>query len=153
MDFSYLYTSFDGRINRKPFWMAVLIMIAATIVISIVVALLLGTQARSFAIFSFLLQLALLYPSLALMIKRLHDRNRPDYFAYIMVAPSVLTGALMAFGLAGDPLAPNALYYVLQIVSFAVGIWAFIDLGCLRGTVGPNNYGPDPLQMQQPMRV
>ena len=109
MDFSYLYTSFDGRINRKPFWMAVLIMIAATVVISIVVAFILGPQTRAFLIFSFLLQLALLYPSLALMIKRLHDRNRPDYFAYIMVAPSLVTGALTAIGLTGDPLAPNAL--------------------------------------------
>jgi uncharacterized membrane protein YhaH (DUF805 family) len=25
-------------------------------------------------------------------------------------------------------------------------IWALIWFGCLRGTVGPNQYGPDPLE-------
>ena len=25
-----------------------------------------------------------------------------------------------------------------------LAIWAFIECGCLRGTVGPNQYGPDP---------
>jgi uncharacterized membrane protein YhaH (DUF805 family) len=23
-------------------------------------------------------------------------------------------------------------------------IWTFVECGCLRGTVGPNNYGEDP---------
>ena len=27
MDFRYLYTSFEGRINRKPFWIAGLILL------------------------------------------------------------------------------------------------------------------------------
>src|SRR6476660_4344439 len=102
MDFGYLYTSFDGRINRKPFWLATLILIAAAIVVSIAAAFILGPMSRAFRIFSFVLQLALLYPSLALMIKRLHDRNRPSYFAYIMLAPAMLSGLLSAIGITGD---------------------------------------------------
>jgi uncharacterized membrane protein YhaH (DUF805 family) len=27
----------------------------------------------------------------------------------------------------------------------AIVIWAFVELGCLPGTSGPNQYGPDPL--------
>jgi uncharacterized membrane protein YhaH (DUF805 family) len=34
---------------------------------------------------------------------------------------------------------------LLHLVSFAITIWAFVELGCLRGTIGPNRYGPDPL--------
>jgi len=34
---------------------------------------------------------------------------------------------------------------VLHVISFAISVWAFVELGCLRGTVGPNRYGPDPL--------
>jgi len=37
MDFRYLYTSFEGRINRKPFWIAGLILFVVAIVISSVV--------------------------------------------------------------------------------------------------------------------
>ena len=34
----------------------------------------------------------------------------------------------------------------LGLAAFAVGVWAFVELGCLRGTIGPNRYGPDPLE-------
>jgi uncharacterized membrane protein YhaH (DUF805 family) len=27
----------------------------------------------------------------------------------------------------------------------AIWLWAVLELGCLRGTEGPNAYGPDPL--------
>ena len=45
----------------------------------------------------------------------------------------------------GDPLNQNALDYLLNIIVFVVSIWFFVELGCLRGTVGSNQYGPDPL--------
>jgi uncharacterized membrane protein YhaH (DUF805 family) len=32
-------------------------------------------------------------------------------------------------------------------VSFAITIWAIVELGFLRGTIGPNRYGPDPLPL------
>jgi uncharacterized membrane protein YhaH (DUF805 family) len=34
---------------------------------------------------------------------------------------------------------------ILHLVSFAITIWAIVELGFLRGTIGPNRYGPDPL--------
>ena len=34
------------------------------------------------------------------------------------------------------------------LAMLAVGIWALVELGCLRGTVGPNRHGPDPLAAQ-----
>ena len=41
---------------------------------------------------------------------------------------------------------------VLHLVSFAITVWAFVELGCLRGTVGPNHYGPDPLSSPRSAR-
>ena len=35
---------------------------------------------------------------------------------------------------------------VLGIASTIFGVWLIIELGFLRGTPGPNKYGPDPLQ-------
>jgi uncharacterized membrane protein YhaH (DUF805 family) len=37
-----------------------------------------------------------------------------------------------------------------ELVSLALMIWGFVELGCLRGTVGPNRFGPDPLQRTVP---
>jgi uncharacterized membrane protein YhaH (DUF805 family) len=47
--------------------------------------------------------------------------------------------------LMGDPVNPGTLVTAGFVLS---GIWAlamFVDLGFLRGTQGPNQYGPDPL--------
>jgi uncharacterized membrane protein YhaH (DUF805 family) len=34
---------------------------------------------------------------------------------------------------------------VVYLLGAAVLIWAIVELGCLRGTEGPNRFGPDPL--------
>jgi uncharacterized membrane protein YhaH (DUF805 family) len=33
----------------------------------------------------------------------------------------------------------------LNILSLAITLWAFVELGFLRGTFGPTRYGPDPM--------
>ncbi len=35
---------------------------------------------------------------------------------------------------------------IFVVLWLALAIWALVWLGCLRGTVGPNQYGPDPLE-------
>jgi len=35
---------------------------------------------------------------------------------------------------------------ILGIGSLAVTVWVIVELGCLRGTQGPNRFGPDPLE-------
>lgn len=149
MDFAYLFTSFEGRINRKPYWMGVLVLIAVAVVAGIILMVLggvLGT--RMLMVLSFILQLALLYPSAALMAKRLHDRNRPTWWVAFLLVPMVLQGLLGAFGVIGDPFSPTTLDHLFNLVVFAVAIWFLIELGILRGTVGPNEFGPDPLEGQ-----
>ena len=49
----------------------------------------------------------------------------------------------------GDLANLNALDHVLNFTTLGVGIWFFIELGCLRGTIGANQYGPDPLAAAQ----
>jgi uncharacterized membrane protein YhaH (DUF805 family) len=31
------------------------------------------------------------------------------------------------------------------VLAFAFALWGFAEMGCLRGTDGPNRFGPDPL--------
>jgi uncharacterized membrane protein YhaH (DUF805 family) len=35
---------------------------------------------------------------------------------------------------------------VLGLAAFVVSIWGLVELGFLRGTSGPNRFGPDPLK-------
>jgi uncharacterized membrane protein YhaH (DUF805 family) len=60
-----------------------------------------------------IIYLAFLYPSICLAIKRFHDRDKSGWWVFIALVP--LIG----------------------------GIWYFIEVGCLPGTVGPNQFGPD----------
>jgi uncharacterized membrane protein YhaH (DUF805 family) len=144
MDFAYLYTSFDGRINRKPYWLASILLAVIMMVLVFVLAFILG-MSFLFQLVVFILQLAVLYPSAALMVKRLHDRNKPGYYAAIPLGLLLLKSLTDLIGITGDPLNTNILDYILGIAILVVVIWFLIELGFLRGTQGQNQYGPDPL--------
>jgi uncharacterized membrane protein YhaH (DUF805 family) len=78
--------------------------------------------------------------------KRLHDRDKSAWWLLpFYVAPAVLIG----FGL---DLSMNPFEASVETASvfgaFALAIWAFVELGCLRGTAGTNRYGPDPLPLR-----
>lgn len=160
-----LLTSFDGRINRAKWWLGNVLVAVAAIVIYLILASIFGLMSvptdpaqiasmmRTGAIVQLLLVAIIAFPTTALMIKRLNDRDRPRYFAYIFWAPSILSliGGVLGItqttvDMGGIPMpTPNGLGYVLLVASFVVGIWALIELGILKGTEGPNQHGPDPL--------
>src|SRR5262249_40775893 len=93
--------------------------------------------------------IAILISSIAVGIKRLHDRNKSGWFLLIFyLVPGILAaiGVGMALvGLGSDSTGASLVGMILNLAAAAVGIWAFVELGCLRGTVGPNQYGPDPV--------
>ena len=149
MDMGHLYTSFEGRINRAKYWLGAIVLGIISMVVlygSIYAAggsiLELDSRTRMITL---IVQLVFLYPSAALMVKRLQDRNRPGYFAAFLLVPLVLKGVTDVMGLTGNPFDQNALDYVFLAIIVVAAIWAFVEIGCLRGTVGPNQYGPDPL--------
>jgi uncharacterized membrane protein YhaH (DUF805 family) len=84
-----------------------------------------------------LLAILLIWPGLAIAAKRLHDRNKSAWWLLVFY---VLPGVLNSIGQGlGD------LVVVFSLAGAAISIWALIELGFLRGTPGPNDYGPDPL--------
>lgn len=113
IDWGWLLFKFDGRINRAKFWIGILAMWAAYTVMWIV-----GVIADSSAIWTIvvLFNLAMIWPSLAISIKRWHDRGKSGWWVLIALIP------------------------------FIGWIWALIETGFLEGTPGPNQYGPNPLE-------
>jgi uncharacterized membrane protein YhaH (DUF805 family) len=76
----------------------------------------------------------------AVGVKRLHDRDKSGWWILLFyLAPSVL-------GSIANTSEQPLVGFVLGVGSFVISIWALVELGFLRGTVGPNRYGPDPLQ-------
>lgn len=83
--------------------------------------------------------------SLAVSLRRLHDRNKAWWWLLVFFA---LPNALDA---AGDQIAQSGLagadYAGLgcRTACWLISAWAFVELTSLRGTPGPNRFGPDPL--------
>jgi uncharacterized membrane protein YhaH (DUF805 family) len=111
-NFLWLLFSFQGRIPRLAYWAA-----STIVVIAYCGGQLAATRfvkdTQSLQIISGLMSLPLLWTSLAIQIKRWHDRDKSGWWFFICLIPII------------------------------GGIWSFIELGCLRGTYGPNSYGTE----------
>jgi uncharacterized membrane protein YhaH (DUF805 family) len=83
---------------------------------------------------------------LAATIRRLHDRDMAWWWILILVfVPDLLAGG--AQYLAEGAIDVSAtITYMMRIAAITISLWAFVELYCLRGTVGPNRFGPDPLE-------
>jgi uncharacterized membrane protein YhaH (DUF805 family) len=142
MPMSQLLFSFQSRLNRKPYWMTILA-ITVIVLVLIVLALVMFGERDFWAGGALLAVLVIIYIpliwiGLAIGAKRLHDRDKSAWWLLLFyLAPSVLSAAANHAGDVG--------LIILHLASFAITVWAFVELGCLRGTVGPNRYGPDPL--------
>jgi uncharacterized membrane protein YhaH (DUF805 family) len=79
------------------------------------------------------------------MAKRFHDRNKPSSYAlYVIIAFLVLSViSLLTMPTPGEM--PGAVTWIVTGLTLVIGIWVLIELGFLRGTIGPNQYGPDPV--------
>jgi len=132
MDMSQ-FTSFEGRINRQKWWLGVIVLTIAQWVIMFVLGMFFGAAVpaevdpnamgygASFqlgavgTIILLVIMIPFIWAGLALSAKRWHDRGKSAWWILIGLIP--LIGA----------------------------IWTLVENGFLKGTEGPNQYGPDPL--------
>jgi uncharacterized membrane protein YhaH (DUF805 family) len=97
----------------------------------------------SLSALSSMMTIILFISSLAVCVKRLQDRDKSGWYVLLFfVAPVALSLAGMSFGLTDGPTLPAQ---GLWLVGSVISIWGFIELGVIRGTIGANRFGPDPL--------
>jgi uncharacterized membrane protein YhaH (DUF805 family) len=129
----------EGRLNRARYWLAALIYVIALVIGWGIAILLAG--GGGFVILG-LIYLAVVVSSVLVARLRLHDRDKSSWWLLLFyLAPSVLSAAARGYGYEGGLVLP----ILLHLAALAIAVWAFIELGCLRGTPGPNRFGPDPL--------
>jgi uncharacterized membrane protein YhaH (DUF805 family) len=144
MDFGYILSSTQGRIPRSQWWAGLAVLVIVGVVLALIIAWALGPTTIGL-IATLILQVILLYPSYALSAKRFQDRDKPGGLALIGIGLGIVQTLARLFGLS-NPFNPTAIDWVLNVALLIVGIWYLIELGILRGTVGSNQYGPDPLE-------
>jgi uncharacterized membrane protein YhaH (DUF805 family) len=134
MDWRALLFSFSGRINRAKYWLAAVVLMAA-FVIPVWIAI--ATNSTLVWILVAVIFVAVSISGIAVGAKRLHDRDKSAWWLALFYLGPAFLGAI------GD--AAGGAGIIFQIISLGISIWAFIELGILRGTAGPNRFGPDPL--------
>jgi uncharacterized membrane protein YhaH (DUF805 family) len=166
MRLTELLFSFKGRINRKPWWLAT---IAAGLAASVLTGII-EVAARSagqttvdplthqiaptgiFGMLASIVGLANMWIAFALSAKRLHDRDRTGWWLIWQLLILILAVILVVVAVA-VPEEQGALWYALAgaagLAAFVISVWLFVQIGFLRGTDGPNRFGPDPLGAAQ----
>jgi uncharacterized membrane protein YhaH (DUF805 family) len=135
MDPIDLLFGFKGRINRAKYWLVVLIWFVAWL-ITLMLAWM-STFSIIAIVLAAIVAIVGIVVGVAVGIKRLHDRNKTGWWLLLFyLAPGVLDAITRGTGSAG---------MVFSFASLAISVWAIVELGCLRGTIGPNPYGPDPV--------
>jgi uncharacterized membrane protein YhaH (DUF805 family) len=141
------FVGFEGRLNRQPFWMtggATMEQITAQIL----------DLSRRAGWINLIVFVILLYPVAAISVKRRHDKNNAGLDVWIYLGLTLIVGLVQALGLGMTTMeiggmivpSPTPLLSVLGIVALIYAIYLLVVLGFLKGTTGPNNFGPDPLQ-------
>ncbi|WP_298884997.1 DUF805 domain-containing protein [uncultured Bradyrhizobium sp.] len=167
MSWTWYLFRFDGRIGRAGFWCSLIFVLVGLILLLFICAGLMFAFTGKVGPFELnaddvfkivdptayrwslldhlpllLLKLVasvlMLWIYLAIVVKRLHDRDKSAWwlFAYF-----VLPGLYKQF----EERLPDS-YWVLPLAlaSAILTLAAFVETGFLRGTRGPNRFGPDP---------
>lgn len=167
------YADFSGRSRRREYWMFALFTVLVNLAFIAVIfavgggamfALASGTNPDSTTIMaaggsvgivylvSVVFSLAILIPSIAVGVRRLHDTDRSGWWLVAPLAPYVLV-IVLGLGVAGSIASGNVssgagiglgigiAVAMLAVLGLAITVFVFM---CLDGTRGPNRFGPDP---------
>jgi len=141
--FEFLFGA-SGRINRAKYWRSALLFTLAGLMAAVILFTAAGIAAPLFIIAVVLVLIPWLLWGFSITTERLHDRDKSAWWLVVFyLVPGVLGQLAKTAWFAGA--AGPVLHYILALASFALTIWGFVEIGCLRGTAGSNTYGPDPL--------
>jgi uncharacterized membrane protein YhaH (DUF805 family) len=102
------YAEFTGRSRRKEYWMFFLLVMVVALVIGIVEGVLgLTGMVGPYGPLSTLFLLAIIVPSIAVGIRRLHDTNRSGWWILIGLVPFVGGIILLVFYVLEGTNGPN----------------------------------------------
>lgn len=137
MDFVNIFITFTGRINRAKYWIAVIccaVFLLAVVGVTITVASSIDTVFRA----ALIAYVPLIYVGVVTGIKRLHDRNKSGWWIVLLYGGPMLLSWIGA-------VISNSAGIFIQLIGLIISLWGLVELGFLRGTIGSNRYGPDPL--------
>lgn len=142
------FFSLEGRMNRKRYFFSILIIFVISFFGGAIDGFVQGAQGRASSadeyqasIYLGVFVLFMLYPNAVVIAKRLHDLGFKGIFAVVLVVLFNGMPLLDMFGMVN-----KEDYLVLNIATGIIGFIIGLFLLFKKGTVGQNQYGPDPLE-------
>ncbi len=124
------FFSFDGRSTRGEYWLVTLLTTLPVALLSILFFVLvfsadISEDSRIITVIASLCVLWFLVwiITLPVNVRRLHDLDGSGWLVIVFIVGGCI-----------------------PYLNVLIGFWQFVALGCCRGTRGPNDYGPDPLE-------
>ena len=142
--------SFDGRIGRRTYWLAILALIVAVQVLTFAPFLLEseGWAVLIIALTSQFIWLLSLWPMVAVGSKRLHDRDKSGWWLLVFwVLPFFLFFGGFGYGFTSrgpDVSAALSTASMMMLAALLIALWGIVELGILPGTKGANRFGAGP---------
>jgi uncharacterized membrane protein YhaH (DUF805 family) len=160
------YAQFSGRSRRKEYWMWILFVILASIVLGMLDSVLgLGGDTTlepgatpnglmygvglMGGVLSTLFALATFVPGLAVSVRRLHDVDRSGWWLILSFLPYLIGLALFASVVATGSLGTLAIIGGILVLVGAIAGIVLLVWFCTSGTVGANRFGPDPMDTSE----
>jgi uncharacterized membrane protein YhaH (DUF805 family) len=137
------YANFKGRARRKEYWMFVLFNAIFTYSFQFADYFLnltttLGGDNKPIGLLNTIYSLFVLIPSLAMMVRRLHDTNKSGRLLLIFFLPPLLFSLLLFTGIL-----PTMIIFIIAgiVIIESIILLAFL---ATNGDKGNNKYGSDP---------
>lgn len=150
--------SVEGRARRSEWWLVGFgLSMLSGLLSMIVIAVFFGSDAfrpdlpphQGAAIVRLAATLIILWPVIAVSVRRAHDRGKSGWLVYVYYGFNLLLAAYTAFApqplLTGDA-APvitpiDIAAFVLSCLQVGIGLWLLVTLGFLPGERKTNRYG------------
>jgi len=104
----------EGRISRSQYWLHFALPVFGIFIVLSIVLSVAGVGPSGHLTVLGIFDLLIIWPAIAIYIKRAHDRDRSGWFILLFLVP-------------------------------LLNIWPLIELLFLRGTIGANRFGSDPV--------
>lgn len=130
------YCQFKGRASRSEYWWFSVLVGLINLVSSLLAAILPQMVA---ATISMILAAGVFLPNISVSVRRLHDRNMRGWWLLVPIL-SLFSWAITR--------AEASTMVISSLLSVCMSV-ALLVIFCLRGTVGPNRFGPDPLAREE----
>lgn len=150
--FGFLFSS-SGRVSRKRYWLSYVWPLIMTLAVAAVLDVIVSeTSEKPSSIFKLLACLFFLWPGFAVAAKRLHDVGTGGWWAIPAngltpaIVLTIATSKMRTAKVTTDtPDATAATLGIVGIILALVWLYFAVQLAFLRGQVGENKYGDDPL--------